>query len=445
LARDLDLSSTKPTDSTGHTVLRVGPLCVRWVFPGSAVSALVGRHVVGRDPSCDTELPGDEISRRHAELDWTGSVAIVADLRSRNGVFVNGARCSNSPLRPGDVLRCGEWVGVVAISTSSEPFQEISPGWFGGPTLLEAACPARSVGDDLPIIVEGETGTGKEGMARTVHRWSHRSGPFVAVNCAALPVHLAESELFGHKRGAFTGAEKSTPGLFRAADGGTLFLDEVLELPAILQPKLLRVLEQREVLPLGETTPVPVDVRVVVATQEPLSKAVSEGRFRADLHARLDGLTLALPALRDRREDIVPLWREFLRQRIPETPPELEPKLVEALCTYDWPLNVRELALLARRLASVHGHEPLLRKVHLPERIARRPPDDAGSAPPARPRPSRRPVNDETEFEQLAAALREHSGNVAHAAAAVGISRSRAYRLLSGHPEFSVDDTRDQT
>ncbi len=174
-----------------------------------------------------------------------------------------------------------------------------------------------------------------------------------------LPVHLAESELFGHKKGAFTGADKASPGLFRAAHQGTLFLDEIQELPASIQPKLLRVLEQREVLPLGEVMPVPIDVRTVVATQSSLAKASLEGRFRADLHARLDGLTVTLPPLRARREDIVPLFLQQLNQNSPGPATAIEPKFAEALCIYDWPLNVRELVQLVRRLVSVNAHEPI--------------------------------------------------------------------------------------
>ncbi|HZL18447.1 MAG TPA: sigma-54-dependent Fis family transcriptional regulator [Polyangia bacterium] len=211
------------------------------------------RQVVGRDESCDTVLLGTEISRGHAEFWVDGPVLAVRDLESLNGVFVNGVRRADAPLLPGDVVRCGEWVGVVVADQGADLFGEIAPGWFGGSAFRAAVEPARRVAVDLPIIVQGETGTGKEGAARAFHAWSDRTGPFVAVNCAALPAQLAEAELFGYRKGAFTGADGASPGLFRAANGGTLFLDEVLDLPSAIQPKLLRVLEQREVLPLGET------------------------------------------------------------------------------------------------------------------------------------------------------------------------------------------------
>jgi transcriptional regulator with PAS, ATPase and Fis domain len=395
-------------------------------------------------------LEGTEISRRHAELRADGPLLTVRDLQSSNGVFVNGVRTADAPIGPGDVLRCGEWLGVAVTDEDPEGVREIAPGWRGGPALLAAVAPARAAAADLGIVLQGETGTGKEGLAGAIHAWRRRSGRFVAVNCAALPGHLAEAELFGYRRGAFTGADRSSPGLFRAAQGGTLFLDEVLELPPDVQPKLLRALQQREVQGLGETAPVAVDVAVVAAAQEPLADAVRARRFRPDLQARLDGLTLVLPPLRQRRDDIAPLFQEFLREHAGGRPPGLDPKLVEALLLYEWPLNVRELLGLARRLLLTHGHEPVLKRSHLPEAFAARgarPADGGGGAPahagapgPARAAggPARRSTDDADEFEALVGALREHGNRVVKAAEAIGISRARAYRLLAAHPEFSL-------
>jgi transcriptional regulator with PAS, ATPase and Fis domain len=412
---------------------------VRWVFPSTLLSAVVGRpHIVGRDGCCDTVLAGIEISRRHAELRADGPFLAVRDLGSRNGVFVNGARIVEAPLVPGDVVRCGEWIGIAGAGEIAGEFREIAPGWFGGPALAGPAELARRAGAELPIIVQGETGTGKEGMARAIHQWSGRRGAFIAVNCAALPGHLAESELFGYRKGAFTGADRNSPGLFRAAQGGTIFLDEILEMPLGTQPKLLRVLEQREVLAIGETKPAAVDVRIVAATQEPIANAVAGGRFRADLHARLDGLTVVLPALRQRREDVVPLFQQFLRQHVNGPSPCLDPKLVEALCTHAWPLNVRELLLLVRRLVAVHASERLLKRSYLPEVMLAQNVALIGpvaSEPAVRPKTARRSTSDEGDFGALLAALQNNQGSVAKAAAAIGISRYRAYRLLSAHPD----------
>jgi two-component system NtrC family response regulator len=349
---------------------------------------------------------------------------------------LNGVKVAVSPLRCGDVIRLGEWVGLLAFEPDEPGYlRPLFPGgWYAGPTLAQAVEPVRrAAATDLPIVVQGETGSGKEGMARAIHHWSQRSGPFVAVNCAALPAPLAEAELFGYAKGAFTGANQARLGYFRAAHNGTLLLDEVLELPFLLQAKLLRVLEQREIQPLGETRPVHIDVRVVAASQEPLETAVAEGRFRADLLARLDGLTVKIPPLRQRREDIVPLFEHFISQHSGGHAPKIEGRLVEQLLLYDWPLNVRELLLLVRRLLAVHGGEPSLRHSFLPDRM--RPHSDARSSVKAA---TRRPTDDQDSLEALVDALRAYSGNVARAAEAVGISRSRAYRLLDAQPDFDL-------
>ena len=437
--------TTHPSVSTDQVdSARRRPTHVRWVFPEPRRTLLATRVVVGRDDSCQTVLPGTQVSRQHAEFRVDGPLTAVRDLGSSNGIVLNGQRVADAPLAIGDVLRLGEWVGVVVHETDVEVgFQELHHGWFGGALLRSLLEPVRRVKTDLPLVVQGETGTGKEGLARAAHTFSGRGGTFVPVNCATLTEQLAEAELFGHKKGAFTGADSAGLGLFRAADRGTLFLDEVLELSLPLQAKLLRVLQEQCVRPVGETRDVPIDVRVIAATQEPLSAAVADRRFRADLHARLDGLTVVLPPLRARREDIVPLFLGFL-QRESSKPPALEPKLAEALCLYDWPLNVRELGLLARRSIAVHEHEPTLKKAHLPERMRSRETGTA-EAPPAATREKRawRKADDQAEFGALIVALREQGGSVARAAAALGISRARAYRVLSAHPDFSLEAVRE--
>lgn len=454
------IATTHPSSNTGHDGSRARVAAIQWVFPAPLTMPLAGRpQVVGRDADCDTVLEGTEISRRHAAFRLEGPVPAVRDLESRNGVFVNGRRVTDAPLAPGDVVRCGEWLGVLVLlaQTTGAPgfgaFGEIAPDWFGGPALRAAIEPARLVETELAIVVQGETGTGKEGAARAIHAWSGRAGPLVAVNCATLPAELAEAELFGHRKGAFTGADTKNEGLFRAADGGTLFLDEVLDLSLAVQAKLLRVLEERKVRPVGETRAIPVDVRIVAATQEPLGAAVVARRFRADLQARLEGLTVTLPPLRARREDIAPLFLTFLGRHARGQAPAVETKLLEALCLYDWPLNVRELVLLARRLLGLHADEPVLRKAHLPPSLVDPAvvPDEgatgvaaatAPSAAAATPRRAWRRTDDEDEFEALVKALGDHDGSVARAAEALGMNRSRAYRLLEAHPSFTLKKPR---
>jgi DNA-binding NtrC family response regulator len=208
----------------------------------------------------------------------------------------------------------------------------------------------RAAQSELPILIEGESGTGKELFARAAHEKSRRSGQaFVAFNCAAVPENLLESELFGHEKGAFTGAANRKPGLFEVADGGTLFLDEVGEVSPSVQVKLLRAIEQKEFFRVGGTRPTTSDVRVVAATNRDLASAIEGGEFREDLYYRLNGVTLKLPPLRERRGDILPLALHFLREAT--TDKTLAPKALEVLQAYAWPGNVRELQMVIRRAA----------------------------------------------------------------------------------------------
>jgi DNA-binding NtrC family response regulator len=439
-----------PTSPPARGAVDASELALVWMFPRPSEPAVSLRldgnleRVIGREEECQIRLPGNDVSRRHASLrvDSSGSFVTIVDLGSRNGVHVNGHRVAASPLKAGDVVRLGGWLGVVTRAPGA--WKEIAPGLLGGAALQTALAPLqRASASDLPIILEGETGTGKEVVTRAIHLWSGRSGPLVAVNCAAMPDALAEGELFGYRRGAFTGAERASPGFFRTADLGTLLLDEVTDLPLALQAKLLRVLEEREVQPLGEPRPIPVDVRVIVAGQQSLMEAVRQGRFRPDLLARLDGLTVKLPPLRNRREDVSPLFSHFLKEFGQGRTPAVEGDLLERLCLHDWPFNIRELVLLVRRLIVLHGGEPTLRASHLPERIgdpsvpvtANPGADAAPSGRPAPPAPGHGagPVGIEpVELPALVAALRASGGNVARAAAMLGITRQRAYRLMEG-------------
>ena len=433
---------TRPSPATtGEGVATARALAVGWMSPSPMLSWLEREHTFGRDLGCDTVLPGEEVSRLHARVVFQGLVPALRDCGSSNGLFVNGQRVQETGLTPGQVVRIGAWVGLIQyLDRQAEPvtLRQIIPGWFGGELLCARVEPLRRVASsDLPVVIEGETGSGKEGAARAVHAFSGRCGPFVAVDCGALAVQLSEALLFGHKKGAFTGANQAGLGYLRAAHGGTLFLDEVLNLDLATQAKLLRALELREVVPVGEERPVAIDVRVVCAAQRPLAEAVRAGQFREDLRARLEGYCLPLPPLRERREDVVPLFLELLRSRAGAAV-SCEPRLIESLLLHDWPRNVRELGMVVKRLVAVHGAGPLRRSMLPPEmcgagKIAE--PAHAGSPPPGGP--ARKPAKDEAQLSALIEALHAHGGNRAAAARALGLSRSRANRVFAAHPELA--------
>jgi transcriptional regulator with PAS, ATPase and Fis domain len=443
--------TTMPSQRTASGLSGRTVLAIRWGFPtsGGTLSLLTDERVLlGRDEDCQVKLPGKETSRHHAEIHRKDPLHVVKDLDSRNGVFLDGVRIQEAPISADQVLRLGEWIGIVVNASPDVPepepaFDLLVTNLAGGPVLRPILEQARlAASSSLPTVICGETGTGKEGVSRAMHAWSGRKGPFVAVNCATLVPTLAEAELFGYRKGAFTGADRPSSGHFRAAQGGTLLLDEVADLPETVQAKLLRALEQREILPIGESVPVPIDVRVLAATQTPLAQLVAERRFRADLCARLDGLTIRLPPLRERKLEIPYLFSYLLQIHSGGRPPEVEPRLVEQLCLYDWPFNVRELDLLVRRLLVLHGHEPVLRRSFLPEHILDRRAAAAktsgvsfatpsiGTMQPAPNTPESHRVRRERELAQLTEALRAHNGSVARAAVSVGISRQRAYRLM---------------
>jgi len=426
--------TTDARDAPGEAV---GPneLVLTWLTGTQAGTPLVlpwargDVLTLGRDTDCAIHLANSDVSRRHATLqrDSADGGLVIEDNDSRNGTRVNGKKVRRARLRENDVVRVGGCVFAVSDS-GADAFGEVAKGLLGGAALKRALEPlSRAARSELPIVLEGETGTGKEMVASAIHHASGRSGQLVAINCAALPEGLAEAELFGYRRGAFTGAERASLGYFRSADHGTLLLDEVSDLPLALQAKLLRAIEQRAVQPLGEALPVPVDVRLVVAGQNSLFAAVKRQEFRADLLARLNGVTLHLPPLRERRADAVFLFEHFLSELRNGETPELEPEFVERLVLHDWPFNVREVLQLARRLSVLQGAESVLRVQHLPREMR-----SVGTSSPAHPipvedTPAAPPALD---LSSLLAALQATGGNVTRAAARLGVTRQRAYRLL---------------
>jgi DNA-binding NtrC family response regulator len=417
-----------------------------WVSPEVRFDELGHGSTFGRAGDCSFLLDGPRVSRRHARLERDGPVWLLRDLDSRNGSFLNAQRRQVFPLSGQDTLRIGDWVGVVCrlrrgAKGREELFTELAPDLIlSAPTidgLPDLVSVARS---DIPVIIEGETGTGKEGMAAEIHRQSGRSGPLIALNCAAIPESLAEAQLFGHTRGAFTGAQAASKGHLASADGGTLFLDEIAELPLRLQSKLLRAIEERTVTPLGSSQAMPVDFRLVAASQEPLQKLVDTGAFRADLYARLNGTELKLPPLRERRQEVLLLLRRFMGGSLAPAP-ELDSRLVERLCSYGWPYNIRELRQLGRLLAA--SAQTNYGLDDLPERFREDPTEPARSRPGSGAEdaaPDRRQAwlsRRAAELDRLQRALHASGGNMSEAARQAGIPLHRARRLLAAAAHLS--------
>jgi transcriptional regulator of acetoin/glycerol metabolism len=418
-------------DTTGEVDGELGNreplrLTLEWVFPEQRSDGLLGSRLrVGRDDGSEIRLDASGVSRQHAELLRQGPIWVLKDRGSKNGCHVDGQRVGEVALRAGQVLRVGQHVALVRLAPehASPNFVEVAPGMFGGRSLADAVRPFRlAAAHDLAVVVQGETGTGKELLARAIHTWSGRGGGFHALNCAAIPAELLEAELFGYRKGAFSGATADHLGHLRAAHRGTLFLDEVTELSLAAQAKLLRVLQERALYPLGSTRPEPVDVRVVCACQGSLEASVRAGSFRADLYARLNGYAGTITPLRDRKEDVIPLFCRFLGEHPDGEAPALDAKLVEALCLHDWPQNVRELEQLARRVRALGEGQPLLRCELLPKCMSS---SSGGDAKLGGERQAQ-------DLKRLVVALRATGGNVSHAAKRLGFSRQRVYRLLAG-------------
>ncbi len=395
----------------------------------TAVALTEGELVLGRGGEAGFAVAHPTLSRRHLVIRWerNAHAYTVADLGSKNGSSLNGAPLVTTPHIVGDgaVLRAGKV--LLVFEASAQPpapaappaLVEAIPGDAAATRVLRSQV-VRAGADPSHVLLIGETGTGKEHVARAVHRLSGRRGPFVAVSCAEMSSELMAGQLFGHARGAFTGAHRAHPGLFRAAEGGTLLLDEIGELAADLQPKLLRVLQEGEVLPLGERRPVPVDVRVIAATNADVPALVDKGAFRRDLYARLAFWEIVVPPLRARRADIlgwIPrLHHKLMALRAGDTPPlALDTDAAEAILLGPWLDNLRGLDRMVHRLAADHATGEVVTR----DEVVRL----AGVAEPS---PARSPT---PSREELAAMLAKHL-TVSALARHYGRDRRQIYRWL---------------
>jgi transcriptional regulator with PAS, ATPase and Fis domain len=361
------------------------------------------------DTELRVEIPDGVMSAEHAILLRSAAGWIIRDVGSKNGVFVDGVRVQTSEVKEGSIIELGRSFFTMSRH-AADPVDQLGSVLAddGIATVLpslevqfkHALQVARS---EVPVVITGETGTGKELVTRAIHKASARSGPCVTVNCGALAPNLVESELFGYRRGAFSGALEDRPGLIRSAHKGTLFLDEIGELPAPVQVTLLRALEQKAVIPVGGTTEIPVDFRLCSATHRDLRRAVSAGTFRADLFARIAGFSVELPPLRKRREDLGIIVAAIARRfRAYAEKISFTNDAVRAILTYEWPQNIRELAK-AIETALILAQGSAIDVAHLTSLAAPAPTPVREDAPPE---------NDETLRQRLLAALERHHGNL---------------------------------
>ena len=382
-----------------------------------------GRHVVGREGG--TLFPGafhnKKVSREHAAFSAERGVVKVVDLDSRNGTHVNGAPATEVTLAPGDVIRIG---GIVLLHhLGPRHHAEPSHPFMAGTShvlarLLDEL--KEAAGTSQSVMLVGETGVGKELAARTVHEASGRSGAFVPLNCGGMAEGVIQSELFGHSRGAFSGAAAARPGLVQEAEGGTLFLDEVGAAPMALQTTLLRLLETNDFRVVGDAQLRRANVRFVAATQPDVETQMEDGSFRRDLWYRLAHRIVRIPPLRERRQDIPAIIaRHCIDGGRP--PLRLSAELAALMIRHHWPGNVRELLATIDRLASAADGDELFVPRWLEQEVARQPAPrgDDDKVPTKRP-----------DREELLAALVQHRASIAATAKALGVDRKSLYRWL---------------
>ena len=423
-------------------MLRRGGYEVRVAASGTEALALLSSAAVDAVIS-DELMPGmsgSELLARVRTLDQTIPVIIMTGFGSVESavelVKAGAYHYLEKPFSDEHLLATVE--SALGERRSLEKLRELTDSAGGGRSAIVAESTSMKKAVDVvlraadapetPVLLLGESGTGKEILARTLHAEStHRNGPFVAVNCSAIPETLLESQLFGHRRGAFTDAREDRRGLFLEAEDGVILLDEIGDMPAALQGKLLRVLQEREVHPLGASSPVKTSARVIAATHRDLEELVEKGLFRLDLYYRLNVIAVRVPALRERPEDLLPLAAHFLERhssRLGRPVPTLAPEAAQALRNYHWPGNVRELENAIER-ALVLGAEDAIRVRDLPEPVR--------ALPRTTPSPDGLRPLAEVEREHILSALRAVNWNKSAAARLLHMDRKTLYRKLDHH------------
>jgi two-component system nitrogen regulation response regulator GlnG len=405
-----------------------------------------GTYFVGKSPGCDLQLSDGAVSRQHLELAVTEAGVLVRDLGSTNGSFFGGARFSEVTVGPGAVISIGGTELKLASVERSHPILPSASEHFGallGPSLKmrEVFAVLELVAQsDVAVLIEGETGTGKELCAEAIRSAGPRGrGPFVVCDLAGVSRSLIESELFGHVRGAFTGADRDREGAFQQAHGGTIFIDEIGELELDMQPRLLRALESRKIKPVGAPHYRDVDVRVIAATNRDLREEVKSGRFRDDLYHRLAVVRVTLPPLRERKEDIPALVTHFLAGKDVQVPAETLALFTE----YDWPGNVRELKNVIDRGLSLMGPSRVLQ----PSLLGLEPIPAASGATPPWPtvgnegfREAKERLIASWERDYVTQLLRRAGGNVSKAAREGGLDRVYLHRLIKKYNIANLDE-----
>jgi transcriptional regulator with PAS, ATPase and Fis domain len=409
---------------------------VRGTDAGFSIKMESPAFVIGTGDRADLRITDHAVSREHAKLFLEPHGIRLVDEGSKNGTFVGSARIRNALLTQDVVITLGQTQIEVTIDAAGLELTLSGSDKFGQaigstPAMRHVfATLERAAATELTVLLEGESGAGKDLLARAIHEKSSRQhGPMIVLDCGAIPPNLIESELFGHERGAFTGADSARRGVFEEADGGTLFLDEIGELPLDMQPKLLRALESREIRPVGARAAKPINVRVIAATNRKLAEAARLNEFRSDLFYRLAVVRVTVPPLRERSDDILPIGRSMLRNLTRDLTADFPSNFAAMLTSYPWPGNVRELRNVIERFTVFGANsDGLFDKAT--NKI--RPPDDELAS--LTYHEARSVVLERFEEAYFPAILEKANGVMSRAAELAGVARPSFYRMLERVP-----------